>query len=280
MSQIVISNVTVEYKDHPQDIDEDVIRHLVVGYILKYVKKFRPTYGTDVVIATDNKSYWRKKLFPPYKAHRAKQRQVSKYDWKLIFDAVHNLKNEFYGTLPYKIIDVEGAEADDIIAILAKHSSSMKEKTLIISSDMDFIQLQRYPGVDQFVPKKKSFLKVDNPILYLKEHIIRGDKDDGIPNILSKDDVFISGGRQKSIMTAKLQDWVKCSKIEDFCTTEEMVRNYHRNTGLIDLDQIPLDIETSIMDRYQTCEVGNKKKMMDYFYDKGAVNLIQFLGDF
>jgi preprotein translocase YajC subunit len=157
---------------------------------------------------------------------------------------------------------------------------TVKEKTLIISSDMDFIQLQKYPGVDQFVPKKKSFLKVDNPVLYLKEHIIRGDKDDGIPNILSNDDVFISGGRQKSIMTAKLQEWVKFPRIEDFCTTEEMVRNYHRNTGLIDLDQIPLDIETSIMDRYQTCEVGNKKKMMDYFYDKGAVNLIQFLGDF
>lgn len=281
MSQIVISNVTVEYKDNPQDINEDVIRHLVLGYILKYVKKFRPTYGSDVVIATDNKNYWRKKLFPPYKAHRAKQRQVSKYDWKLIFDAIHNLKNEFYGTLPYKIIDIEGAEADDIIAVLAKYSSStVKEKTLIISSDMDFIQLQKYPGVDQFVPKKKSFLKVDNPVLYLKEHIIRGDKDDGIPNILSNDDVFISGGRQKSIMTAKLQEWVKFPRIEDFCTTEEMVRNYHRNTGLIDLDQIPLDIETSIMDRYQTCEVGNKKKMMDYFYDKGAVNLIQFLGDF
>jgi hypothetical protein len=281
MSQIVISNVTVEYKDNPQDINEDVIRHLVLSYILKYVKQFRGTYGTDVVIATDNKNYWRKRSFPPYKAHRAKQRQVSKYDWKLIFDSVNNLKNEFYGNLPYKIIDVDGAEADDIIAILSKHSSkSLNEKTLIISSDMDFIQLQKYSGVDQFVPKKKSFLKVDDPVLYLREHIIRGDKDDGIPNILSKDDVFISGGRQKPIMTAKLQEWVKCFKIEDFCTTEEMVRNYHRNTSLIDLDKIPSDIEASIMDRYQNCAIGNKKKMMDYFYDKGAVNLIQFIGDF
>jgi hypothetical protein len=281
MSQIVISNVTIEYKDHPQDINEDVIRHLVLEYILRYVKKFRQTYGNDVVIATDNKTYWRKKYFPPYKAHRAKQRSTSKYDWKLIFDAVHNLKNEFYGTLPYKIIDVDGAEADDIIAVLSKHSSNtLNEKTLIISSDMDFIQLQRYSGVDQFVPKKRSFLKVDNPSLYLREHIIRGDKDDGIPNILSNDDVFTSGGRQKPIMTAKLQEWVKCHKIEDFCTTTEMIRNYDRNTNLIDLDKIPTDIEAAIMDRYTKCDVGNKKKMMDYFYDKGAVNLIQFIGDF
>ena len=162
MSQIVISNVTVEYKDHPQDINEDVIRHLVLEYILRYVKKFRPTYGSDVVIATDNKNYWRKKLFPPYKAHRAKQRQVSKYDWKMIYDSISNLKSEFYGTLPYKVIDVDGAEADDVIAVLTKYSSSvLKEKTVIISSDMDFIQLQKFPGVDQFVVKKKSFLVLD-----------------------------------------------------------------------------------------------------------------------
>jgi hypothetical protein len=281
MSQIVISNVTIEYRDHPQDINEDVIRHLVLEYILRYVKKFRQTYGNEVVIATDNKTYWRKKYFPPYKAHRAKQRSVSKYDWKLIFDAVHNLKSEFYGTLPYKVIDVDGAEADDIIAVLSKYSSNaLNEKTLIISSDMDFIQLQRYSGVDQFVPKKRSFLKVDNPSLYLREHIIRGDKDDGIPNILSKDDVFTSGGRQKPIMTAKLQEWVKCHRIEDFCTTDEMIRNYNRNTTLIDLDQIPKDIETAIMSQYTNCSVGNKKTLMNYFYDKGAVNLIQFIGDF
>lgn len=281
MSQIVISNVTVEYKDHPQDINEDVIRHLVLEYILRYVKKFRPTYGSDVVIATDNKNYWRKKLFPPYKAHRAKQRQVSKYDWKMIYDSISNLKSEFYGTLPYKVIDVDGAEADDVIAVLTKYSSSvLKEKTVIISSDMDFIQLQKFPGVDQFVVKKKSFLKASDPALYLKEHIIRGDKDDGIPNILSKDDVFIASGRQKPIMTAKLQEWIKCFKIEDFCTTDEMLRNFSRNKSLIDLDEIPTELQAAIIEKYHACDVGNKKKLMNYFYDKGAVNLIQFIGDF
>lgn len=281
MSQIVISNVTVEYKDNPQDINEDVIRHLVLAYILKYVKKFRQTYGSDVVIATDNKNYWRKKLFPPYKAHRAKQRQASKYDWKMIYDSIHNLKNEFYGRLPYKVIDVDGAEADDVIAVLTKHSSTvLNEKTVIISSDMDFIQLQKFSGVEQFVPRKKSFLKADNPTLYLKEHIIRGDKDDGIPNILSSDDVFISSGRQKPIMTAKLQEWIQCYKIEDFCTTDEMLRNFSRNKSLIDLDEIPQDLQASIIEKYQSCEVGNKKTLMNYFYDKGAVNLIQFIGDF
>lgn len=280
-SQVLISNIVVKYRDQPQDaIDENLIRHVSLDYILNYVKKFRNSYGDEIVFATDAKSYWRRDAFQYYKASRAKQRQKSKFDWTTIYNTITLLKKEFSGVLPYKVIDVDKAEGDDIIAVLTKMSSNAGRKTLIISSDMDFIQLQKYPQVEQFSPKKKGFLEVDDPDAYLREHIIRGDEDDGIPNILTRDDIYVTEGRSKSLTTKNLTEWVTHENHEDYCTSDELRRNFARNRMLIDFNYIPVEVSNSILNEYSTVEVGNKKKLMNYVFDKGLSGLLEKVGDF
>ena len=48
--------------------------------------------------------------------------------------------------MPYQMLKVSGAEADDIIATLVESTQEFgqHEPVLIISGDKDFIQLQRY----------------------------------------------------------------------------------------------------------------------------------------
>lgn len=281
MSQVLISNIVMKYKSNPEEIEPDLIRHMAVVYILSYVKRFREKYGNEVVLATDSRSYWRREVFPYYKASRSKDRAKSKFDWNVIYSTIDLLKKEFAGTLPYKVVEVSGAEADDIIAVLAKRNSEGGTRTLIISSDHDFIQLQKYEGVDQFSPRDKAFIDVENPEHYLKEHIISGDKDDGIPNILTQDDIFvIEGGRSKRLLSTVLSEWVNMSRPEDFCTTNELLRNYSRNRMLIDFEEIPEKISSSVLSAYETSPVGTKNKLMNYFIDKGLVSLVQNVGDF
>ena len=170
-------------------LNEDLIRHMVLNIIRTHVKNFKGEYG-EVVLCCDNRKYWRKDFFPFYKANRKKTREKSDLDWHLIFDMLAKFKQELRETFPYKVIDVEGAEADDIIGTLVP-IYSQHEKVLIISSDSDFHQLQQYGNVKQYNPSQKKFVKSENPLMDLKEKIIRGDKGDGIPNVFSPSDCFV-----------------------------------------------------------------------------------------
>ena len=165
------------------ELNIDIIRHIVLNSIRSYVRKFSNKYGKNLVICCDNRKYWRKDVFPFYKASRKKIRDASGFDWKTIFDSIQVLKEEFNQILPYKIVDSEGAEADDVIAALTEKYSS-NENILILSSDKDFVQLQKFSGVQQYSPIMERFIGTDNPAKYVLEHIICGDRGDGIPNIL------------------------------------------------------------------------------------------------
>jgi hypothetical protein len=195
------------------------------------VRQFKTKYG-EIVVACDSKRYWRRDVFPFYKAHRKKDREKSEFDWHLIFETIHKIRDELKENFPYKVIDVEGAEADDVIAVLAGRMAP-HEEILILSSDKDFVQLQKYPNVTQYSPILKRFVKTDDPLGYIKEHIIRGDKGDGIPNFLSPDNTFVAGERQKVINSKKLQEWI-VSEPAVFCTTDQMLRGYKRNQMLVD----------------------------------------------
>ena len=278
LNQVLISNLMQQINSNPKmKLDENLIRHMVLNSLRSYVKQFKDKYG-EIVICCDSKKYWRRDIFPLYKSNRKKDRDKSPFDWTLIFETLNKIRDELKVYFPYKVLDVEGAEADDIIGVLAARMSA-HEEVLILSSDKDFVQLQKYNNVKQYSPILKRYLETDDPHLYVKEHIIRGDRGDGIPNFLSPDNTFALGERQKVINTKKLSEWLHKSP-EEFCTTEIMLRGYKRNQMLVDLDYIPKDLQSQIVEAYDTATVAKKSELLNYFIEKKLMNLMEVIQEF
>jgi 5'-3' exonuclease len=276
-NQVAISNLMEQIGSSKTAVDESLVRHMILNTIRTYVKKFKAEFGTNIIIACDNKKYWRREIFPYYKANRKKSRESSGHDWNSIFECLNKIRDELREHSPYKVIEVDTAEADDIIAVLSiKHSAN--EKVMILSSDKDFAQLQKYPNVEQYSPILKKFIKEPLPSAQLKQLVIRGDKSDGIPNILSKDDVFVEGVRQKPITEAKIINWMN-QKPEEFCT-EEMLRNYNRNEMLIDLTRIPENLKQNIIDTYESSKGRTRQEFMNYMVANRLKNLIEVIDEF
>jgi 5'-3' exonuclease len=276
-NQVAISSLMEQIGSSKKPVEENLVRHMILNVIRTYVKKFKATHGPEVVIACDNRNYWRRDFFPQYKASRKKSRDASGHDWNSIFECLHKIKEELKEYSPYKVIDVDTAEADDIIAVLAMRQSS-QEKVMILSSDKDFAQLQKFPNVEQFSPILKKFIKEPLPYVQLKQMIIRGDKGDGIPNIMSPDGVFVDGGRQKPITEVKIIVWLNQEPTE-FCN-EDMLRNYKRNELLIDLTQIPESLQQLIVTTYESTTAKTKQVFMNYMIANKLKNLIEVLDEF
>jgi len=276
-NQVAISSLMEQIGSSKKPVEESLVRHMILNVIRTYVKKFKATHGPEVVIACDNKHYWRRDIFPQYKASRKKNRDASGHDWASIFDCLHKIKEELKENSPYKVVDVDTCEADDIIAVLATKYAA-HGKVMILSSDKDFAQLQKFPNVEQFSPILKKFIKEQLPAAQLKQMIIRGDKGDGIPNILTKDDVFVEGGRQKPITEAKIINWLNQDPSE-FCN-DEMLRNFKRNEMLIDLTQIPETLKKSIIDTYENAKGHTRQEFMNYMIANRLKNLIEVIDEF
>ncbi len=223
-----------------KDFSIDLLRHMVLNSIRGYKTKFGNEYG-DIVFAIDNKKCWRKQVFQHYKAKRVDDKEKSTVDWDLIYKNLDIIVDEFIEYLPYKVLKIDECEGDDIIAVLTQKFSST-EKILIISTDDDFVQLQKYGNVKQYSPTKKVYINSDDPLIDLKTKILRGDKGDGVPNVLSLDNSFVDGIRQKKLSEEKVNLWVR-QELSVFCNTNELQRNYARNKMLIDFDEIQKDVD-------------------------------------
>ena len=257
-------------------LDESLVRHMVLNIIRNHVKNFKAEYG-EVVLCCDNRKYWRKEFFPFYKAGRKKTREKSDLDWHLIFDILAKLKQELKETFPYKVIDVEGAEADDIIGTLVP-IYARDQKILILSSDGDFLQLQQYgSNVKQYNPSLKKYVKSENPLIELKEKIIRGDKGDGIPNMFSPSDCFVRDLRQKPITKGVLEKYLNES-IEEYSDTDKA--NFSRNSTLIDLTKIPEEIKKTIINTYDETKPASRQKLLNYFIEHKLKNLMDVIEEF
>jgi 5'-3' exonuclease len=276
-NQVAIANLMEQIGSSKTAVDESLVRHMILNTIRTYVKKFKASHGPEVVIACDNKKYWRRDVFPFYKAHRKKNRDASGHDWASIFDVLNKIREELKQHSPYKVIDVDTAEADDVIAVLTmKYSAS--QPIMILSSDKDFAQLQKFSNVEQYSPILKKAIKEPLPGVQLKQLIIRGDKGDGIPNILSRDDTFVEGVRQKPITEAKIINWLN-QEPSVFCN-EEMMRNFKRNEMLIDLTQIPETLKQSILDTYENTKGHTRQEFMNYMVANRLKNLIEVIDEF
>ncbi len=283
LNQVMISNLMMQPGITSGGIDENLIRHMVLNSIRMYNVKFKDEYG-DLVICADDKKYWRRDLFPYYKAARKKAREESPYDWNLIFETLNRVRDEIRENFPYKVIQIDKTEADDVIGTICTNygvelKNSQSEKILILSSDKDFMQLQRFANVEQYSPMAKKFLKTSEPVKFLKEHIIKGDRGDGIPNILSSDDTFITESRQKPVTEKKLNIWVS-QKPEDFCDAT-MMRNYQRNESLIDLSKVPSEYADRILTAYRNpTAIKGKDKILNYFIKNRMKQLMEHIQEF
>ena len=277
LNQVLLSGLMAQIASQKGiKLEEGLIRHMILNIIRTHLKNFREEYG-EVVLCADNRKYWRKEYFPFYKAGRKKTREKSDLDWHLIFDMLAKFRNELRENFPYKVIDVEGAEADDIIAVLTMKYSAT-QKVMILSSDKDFAQLQKYPNVEQYSPILKKYIKEPLPLLQLKQLIIRGDKGDGIPNILSRDDCFVTATRQKAITEAKIIGWMN-QEPKDFCN-DLMLRNFSRNETLIDLTKIPDSLKESILHTYENAKGHSKQDFMNYMIANRLKNLLNVIDEF
>jgi hypothetical protein len=278
LNQVLLAGLMAQISNKSDvKIEESLVRHLVLNILRMHIKTFRKDYG-EVVLCCDNRRYWRKEFFPHYKASRKKNREKSALDWHLIFDILSKFKQELKDNFPYKVIDVDGAEADDIIGTLVPRHAA-HEKILILSSDGDFLQLQRWgANVKQYNPAMKKFLKSQNPILELKEKIIRGDKGDGIPNVYSPGDCFVRDLRQKPITKGLIEKLL--NRNHDEWEDSIAQTGFSRNQTLIDLTFIPDDIKNKIINSYEETKPAPKQKMLNYFIEHKLVNLMDVIGEF
>ena len=276
LNQVLLAGLMAQIANQKGKFDEPLIRHMVLNIIRNHVRNFKGEYG-EIVLCCDNRKYWRKEFFPFYKAGRKKNREKSDLDWHLIFDMLAKFKTELKENFPYKIIDVEGAEADDIIGTLVPRHAA-HEKILILSSDGDFLQLQRYgDNVKQYNPSQKKFIKSENPLVELKEKIIRGDKGDGIPNMFSPSDCFVRDLRQKPI-TQKVLDNYLNEDVDNYSETDKV--NFSRNKTLIDLTQIPTTVKEKIINTYEETKPAGRNKLLNYFIEHKLKNLMEVIEEF
>ena len=275
-NQVMISNLMMQIGNHTNiPIEEGLFRHMVINSLRSYKQKFGDEYG-EMIIACDDKNYWRKQIFPFYKANRKKNREESELNWTNIFDIFNKIKQEIKDNLPYPVIQVDTAEADDIIASLVKHTNDA-HKILILSGDKDFVQLQTQSNVKQYDPVRKKWITHDNPERFLVEHILKGDVGDGIPNVLSDDDTFVADKRQKPLTQKKINKIYNDGAVLLDSATD---RNFMRNKHMVDLSMVPESIRTEVINKYLGEQGKDKSKLFNYFINYKLKNMMENIGDF
>lgn len=280
LNQVMISNIMNQIGNHTNtEIEEDLVRHMVLNTIRSLLVKYKHEYG-ELVIACDDKKYWRKEFFPHYKANRKKTRDASEVDWNAIFNCLNKIRDELKTFFPYRVIQVEGAEADDVIATLVTKNGNVLntgEKILILSGDKDFVQLQIYGNVKQFDPIRKKFIEHSDPQQFLKEHILKGDSGDGIPNVLSPADTFVSGEKQRKLTQKRMDTMLNFVPAQH---PQDIQANFIRNQTLIDLSMVPERITTAILNEYDKQSEKDRSQLMNYFINHRLKLLMEHIGEF
>ena len=272
MNQISLASIMMHlHMQKESNIDENMVRHMILNSLRMYRTRFVSEFG-ELVLCYDSRHYWRRDYFPEYKYSRKKGREKDSKNWDDIFGCLNKIKEEIKNNMPYKFLEVYGAEADDIIATLCSESS---DEVMILSGDKDFIQLQKYPNVKQYSPITKKMINGINPDDYLKEHVLKGDTSDGVPNVLSPDNSFVDGIRQKPLSKKKI-----AAMIDGAFPNDEIKRNYQRNKTLIDLGCVPDELRTEILVTYKDAPENSRSKLLNYFIKQRLKTLTESIGEF
>lgn len=278
LSQVSIANLMqLAATSRTFEIEEDMLRHMILNTIRFNVLPNKRTRGEFVIACDSPVTSWRKEVFPYYKATRARDRAESPIDWATFGKFMNRIVQEIKEAFPYPVIRVDKAEGDDVIGVLTMYATQKQKVPVhILSGDKDFIQLQTLPGVTQYNPVAKVDIVHNDPYFFRFEQIVRGDRIDGVPNIKSPDDVFITEGtRQNKIMSKDIQMWYE----DGSRVPEELQDKYSRNQKLIDLRSTPRDLAVSIVNEYEA-QQGKPSHIVPYFMDKGLNKLLQTAQDF
>ncbi len=269
-NQIAISHLMVQHKIE-DGINIDRIRYSIIRVLGRIQRRFSE-FG-EMILCYDDKNYWRREEFPFYKKNRKKERETSKYNWDEVFSVLNTIRDEIKESFPYRVIQVDGAEADDVIASICIFNEKREkpEDILILSADKDFIQLHKYESVKQYDPIRNRWIEHENPVQYLQEHIIKGDRSDGIPNILTCDDAIVTGKPQKKMSKEKITSLASMDP-EDF-TNFIRLRNWKRNSLLIDFTNIPQNVVDKILTTYHE-ELKCNTIKIEYFISNNIQELI------
>lgn len=284
-SQIVLSACHVfenELSIYNQDKDgaRNILRHVILSQILHWRKKYFDQYG-EIVVCCDGKNYWRKRIFPQYKANRKKAKKESIIDWNLVFSMMDNLITDLQECFTYKVVRVDSAECDDVISTIIRSAreAGSSEPFMIVSADKDFLQLQRYSGVSQVSPMRKTPVVSADPIGDLQEKIIRGDAGDGIPSVLNDDCAYVDETYKSSRMTKKTFERLVSEGYEN-CSDRVIKEHWWRNMQLIDFSFIPQDLIAEILNKFAESPCGNKVKIFNYLTANKCFKLLDRIEDF
>lgn len=281
LNQTMISNVIAQIGNHTDTKFElGLVRHMVLNAIRAHRVKFKD-YG-ELVIACDDRQYWRKQYFPYYKGNRKKDREKSEIDWPTLFSALNTIKQELSVYFPYRVIQVENAEADDVIgSIVHKFGTTLNnqstERIMILSGDKDFVQLQQYSNVEQYDPVQKKSISSNDPARFLRELVLKGDRGDGVPNVLSADNCIVDNIRQKPLRELKINELLS-TDIEIY--PADIRRNYDRNNTLINLDCIPQQIQTAVLAEYDKQADKPRDGIFNYLVTHKMKILLESVGEF
>ena len=273
--------------DHktPDKIDMNIFRHICLSMIHGILSKFKFNYGNEVIIACDGKNNWRKSIFQYYKYNRRKSRNESSIDWSKVYEKFDQMKSELkeYFT-QYKVLEFDNAEADDIVYCTAKYCYDNNKPLLIISSDKDLVQLQKYKNIKQYDGIKKTFKEVDDPIKFLDYQIFKGDNSDGIPNVLSPSNTYYMGVRSKPLYEKKIEEWMNDPMFNfnpEQVLGKEIYERYELNKKLIDLTCIPRELFDNIITEIsKDFDTRDSNKLLNYFCENKLSVLIKNLQDF
>jgi len=278
LNQVMISNLMAQIGNHTDaKLDESMLRHMILNTLRFNRNKFNKEFG-ELVICADDRNYWRRRMFPYYKAARKKSREDSEMDWSAIFNSLNKIREELKEFFPYKVIQIETAEADDIIGAIVHlegRELNIGEPILILSGDKDYVQLHKDANVKQYDPTRKRWIRHENPDEFLYEHILKGDASDGVPNVLSADNCFVVNTRQKPVTKKRIAEWRTPEN-----RNEEVQRNFKRNEMLIDLSMIPEDIKNEAIDKYKSDDVNDRSQLLNYFIKNRLRHLMENIQEF
>lgn len=208
----------------------DFVKHLILSDLLSLNHEHKYRFG-EIVVCLDNHNggYWRRDIYPNYKIKRKTNREESEIDFSEVFTEVNKLIDQINNNLPWKVVSVPRAEADDVILVLSNEFSRFEE-ILIYSPDKDMIQAQLNENVYQYSPITKKWIvpenKHDHITHWIQEHICLGDAVDEIPNVVDETEFsenFIKYLKQNGYEIANPLEFRKLSE----ATQTHLMQNYN-----------------------------------------------------
>ncbi|HCV62800.1 MAG TPA: DNA polymerase I, partial [Alphaproteobacteria bacterium] len=148
--------------------------------VMKLMEDLAPDYA--IVVLDQARLTFRNDIYPEYKANRSEPPEELIPQFALIREATRALN------LP--VAEMEGFEADDLIATYARLGAEQGMEVVIVSSDKDLMQLVR-PGVTMLDPMKQKRIARDEvlerffvpPEKVVDVQALAGDSTDNVPGV-------------------------------------------------------------------------------------------------